>query len=427
MLFSKLVKQPSITKGDNQIPLGLESKLKTHSNGFRTCVYYSDWSIYDRNHFPEDIPLDVVTNIFYAFFNVDPNTGNLVPSDRWADIDIPFQSPYDPNQKMNGLLARFFEIKQRNRHVKVSISIGGWSNSQNFKKGVNTPDKLNNFVASALHTMSTFGFDGIDLDWEYPENKKQAGSLLQIMRNLRFGMRELEKKRGLDEDSYLLTIASPAFEEKLHDFHVEAMDKYLSFWNLMTYDFAGAWSEKASYHCNLYKKKSNELCADDSVKYFTSRGIDPSKLTLGMANYGRSFTKTSGYGTKFVGVGKGSSDEDGIWNYNKLPLPGAKEEYDPKAAVAFSYNEKTKTFVSYDNVDSVKVKAQYVIDKGLGGGMWWESCGDRYNEPNKSLIHNFVKALGGKGRLDTSNNTVKGYTESEYLIANFGDSLFTKK
>lgn len=408
---------------ESQQPLIPGGEVSNHFNGYRTCVYYSDWSIYERKHFPEDIPLDVVTNIFYAFFNVEPNTGEVKLSDQWADTDIEFHSSYHEDKKINGLLARFFEIKKHHRQIKVSMSIGGWSNGENFKKGTNSEAKLKKFVDSALDKMVQYGFDGIDLDWEYPETKKEAGVLLQIMRNLRIGMRDLEREKGLEKDSYLLTIASPAFEEKLKNFQIQAMDTYLSFWNLMTYDFAGEWSEKAGYHCNLYKKSEDELCADDSVNFFISNGINPAKLTLGMANYGRSFANTKGYGHSFSGVGSGSSDETGIWNYNKLPFRGAIEEYDHESVIAHCYDSRNKVFVSYDNIHSVFEKAKYVTNKGLGGGMWWESCGDRYNDEEKSLIHNFVQGLGGKEKLDVSNNTIKGYISSEYLKQNFRDEL----
>ncbi|CCH46845.1 Chitinase 1 [Wickerhamomyces ciferrii] len=405
---------------NKQQPLTPTESTGTHGNGLRTCVYYSDWSIYERKHFPEQIPLDLVTNIFYAFFNIDPNSGEVKLSDPWADTDIEFQSPYDSNKKINGLLARFYEIKQHSRHVKVSMSIGGWSYSDNFKKGTDSEAKLSKFVDSALKSMIEYGFDGIDLDWEYPENRIEAAQYLQIMKKLREGMRNLETEHGLSKDSFLLTIASPAFAEKLDIFNVEEMDKFLSFWNLMTYDFAGSWSDKTGYHCNLYKKSQDELCADDSIKYFLSKGISSSKLVLGMANYGRSFTNTDGFGKPFQGVGPGSDGEQGFWFYNKLPMSGSNEEYDSKAVIGFNYNKDTKTFVSYDTVDSVSTKAQYVIDNKLGGGMWWESCGDKYDDPDRSLINSFVKKIGND-QLDSSSNVIDCYDSSEYLKKNFGD------
>lgn len=188
------------------------------------------------------------------------------------------------------------------------------------------------------------------------------------------------------------------------------MDKYLSFWNLMTYDFAGGWSTKADYHCNLFKtRKDGQLCANDCIEYFLKLNINPSKLILGMANYGRSFTNTKGYNEEFHGVGAGSADEEGIWNYNCLPLPNTIEKFDSKAVVAYNYDPVKKMFISYDNVDSVKAKAEYVRDKKLGGGMWWESCGDCYDVPEKSLLIQFVNQLGGVKSLQQNVNQTDLY------------------
>lgn len=142
-----------------------------------------------------------------------------------------------------------------------------------------------------------------------------------------------------------------------------------------------------------------------------------------MANYGRSFTNTDGYGHKFSGVGPGSTDEPGIWNYNKLPLPGTTEKFDSEAVIAYNYDEKNKIFVSYDNPKSVIKKARYVRQQALGGGMWWESCGDRYDDKNRSLIYNFVEGFGGHKGIDISVNSIYGFSASEYLTKNF-DGLF---
>jgi chitinase len=382
----------------------------------RTCVYYSNWSVYSRKHFPEDIPLDYTTNIFYAFFNIDPSSGEVKLSDSWADVEMPFKPQFDTHRKkIHGLLGRFYEIKRHNRHVKVSMSIGGWSNRENFKDGVSSDTKLEKFVDSAVSLMMQYGFDGIDLDWEYPEDSHQAKRYLILMRKLKAKFRAIEYEHNLKQDSFLLTIASPAFADKLNLFNIKEMDRYLSFWNLMTYDFAGEWSETTGYHCNLYSKGQSDLCADDGVKYLIKEGVDSSKIVLGMANYGRSFTNTCGYGHPFHGVGDGSSDEKGIWNYNRLPFPGTQEMFDANAVIAFCYDQKTRKFISYDNTESVEKKGEYARCMKLGGGMWWESCGDNYKDPSRSLIHHFVKSIGGREVLDKSPNIIDIYSKSDYL------------
>ncbi|KAH3674351.1 hypothetical protein WICMUC_003377 [Wickerhamomyces mucosus] len=394
------------------------SYVNNPSKGKRTCIYYSNWSIYERKHYPNDIPLDYVTNIFFAFANINSDTGNVYSSDEWADFNYeldPLPNYNNDGGKIKGLFGKFIEIKTKYPHIKTSLSIGGWSNRDNFTNGLNTTKKLDEFINSTLNLIFKYKFDGIDLDWEYPNNIEEANIYLKLIKLFRIQLRNLEEKLCLHKDTLLLTIASPAFDDKLSIFPIQQMDKYLSFWNLMTYDFSGEWSETCGYHCNLYKKHSinnnynncennvDELCGDDAINYLISKGVPSNKIILGMANYGRSFINTKGYGEKFKGVGKGSSDEDGIWNYKYLPGK-FKEHYDSNAVVAYIYDSNAKLFISYDNVESIKTKAQYVKRNNLGGGMWWESCGDSYQDPKRCLLINFVEELGGLNDLDKSLN-----------------------
>lgn len=379
-------------------------------SGYKTCLYFGQWSIYS-NHTPKDVNLSLATNIFYSFFNIDPNTGEVLLGDPWADIQKPFPSLYEKNVHYKGLLSRFYEIKHNNRNVKVSMSIGGWSNKDNFACGLANTEKLTRFVQTAIDMMMKYGFDGIDLDWEYPSNPKEATIYLTLVRQLRYALRQVELEKELAQDTFLLTMACPAYDEKLDLLDINDIDQYLSFWNMMTYDFSGEWSSIAGYHCNLYKTKEDELCADDAIKYMIKKGVDSRKLILGMAMYGRPQAHTEGYGFKAHGVPSGT--EDGCFMYNKLPLPGCKELYNRDVVSAYCYSAKDKVFCSYDNVESVRIKAIYVRNKRLGGGMFWESRGDLRQE-HRSLLASFVKGVGGVQALENVLNVTGCYTDSEF-------------
>lgn len=139
-------------------------------------------------------------------------------------------------------------------------------------------------------------------------------------------------------------------------------------------------------------------------------------MVLGMPLYGRAFQNTDGPGTPFSGVGEGSW-EQGVWDYKALPRPGATEHFDPSVGASWSYDPATRTMVSYDTVAAGELKASFIRQWGLGGGMWWESSGDRggktANKADGSLIGTFVEDIGGIGVLDQSPNNLE-YPESKY-------------
>ena len=130
----------------------------------------------------------------------------------------------------------------------------------------------------------------------------------------------------------------------------------------------------------------------------------------------RTFQSTNGPGTSFSGTGEGSW-ENGVWDYNVLPRPGAEEQLNASLGASWSYDPASKTMVSYDTVAVAEIKADFIKQGRLGGGMWWESSGDRggkaANKADGSLIGTFVDRVGGVAALDQSPNALE-YPESKY-------------
>jgi len=149
----------------------------------------------------------------------------------------------------------------------------------------------------------------------------------------------------------------------------------------MAYDYSGSWSTDAGDLANVYPSTNNSASTpfntEQALQYYINAGIARSKITLGMPLYGRSFADTEGPGNPFNGVGIGMWQQPGVYDYKALPLAGSEEFTDNQSIASWSYDEPQKFLVSYDVPEIAIQKALYIKAQGLGGGMWWETSGDK--------------------------------------------------
>lgn len=451
-VFKKGVERRVVDHVQSQEQGNRTSSVMSSSEGgsYISGVYYSNWSPYSpRMHFPHDIDLSRISHVYYAFFLVDGDSGAVKNGDDWSDTGMDLYKALAVKMSRvegdgeetrilpKGCLGELFYLRhanlfpdQRTRNFKLVMCVGGWSNRDEFPKMVRDPRKVELFVSSCIETMFKYGFDGMELDWEFPEDDNyEPQAYLELTRRLRERMDELEAQifgSAADHPRFHLSVATPAFSEKLKILPIKEMDQYVDIWNMMTYDYYGEWSEKTGYHSNLYDGSQNAqqaferkhmylsddnegLNGDSAVKYMLKdAGIDSRKVCLGMAAYGRGFKHVDAKSSngrfidkKFRGVGGASEGEKGMWLYNQLPIKGSQEIFDPEYGSAFCYDAKHKTFVGYDNVDSVRMKARYVKDNNLAGGFWWESCGDDHNNPSRSLLNAFTDEVRSVRKSDT--------------------------
>lgn len=82
------------------------------------------------------------------------------------------------------------------RHLKLMLSIGGWTYSPNFHPVVVDPSARKEFVRSSIKLLEDFGLDGLDIDYEYPSNDAQASGYTELLRLLREGLDEHAQKKG---------------------------------------------------------------------------------------------------------------------------------------------------------------------------------------------------------------------------------------
>lgn len=352
------------------------------------AVYFSNWSVYQPKHFPLDLNTEELTHVFYAFMKIDTVSGAVTLSDTWGDIEMPMGN-------LKGALGQLNDLRAENRNFKLVMSIGGWGTADAFRLVMSNGNRTSTFVETAAELLRKYRFNGIDIDWEYPNSPVEGSQLVELLQKLR-------AKLDTIDPSLLLTVAAPASDHHLVHLHVSQMDQYLSFWNVMCYDFSGSsWSSKSGYHSNLYGHNGdNDINADGVILAYIRLGVSPQKLVLGMPLYGRSF-----YAPEHPEVGvrfnKDQPFESDIQDYRDIPF--GDEHYDPRRVAAYSYDETKKLLVTYDNPECSKAKADYVKERKLGGGFWWDSKGDS-KDNGRNLIHTFVKQLGGPQVLEKPSN-----------------------
>ncbi|EJT68456.1 endochitinase [Gaeumannomyces tritici R3-111a-1] len=379
--------------------------------GYKNVLYFTNWGIYGANFQPQQIPAENVTHILYSFADI-ASDGEVKSSDSWSDVEKHYatDSWNDVGRNAYGCVKQLYIHKKRNRHLKVLLSIGGWTWSPKFVLPASTDAGRRRFASSAVKLLADWGFDGLDLDWEYPQNAKEAQDYVLLLKACREAL-DAYAAQHAPGYHFLLTVATPAGPQNYNNMDLAGMDPWLDFWNLMAYDYAGSWDSTSGHQSNLFLNPSNpsatKFSTDRAVKDYLAKNIKPHKITLGLPLYGRAFTQTDGLGRSYSGVGPGSI-ENGVWLYRDLPRPGASEQWDDAAKASYSYDGSSRVLVTYDTVRSAGEKAAYLVSKGLGGAVYWEASGDRVGAA--SLVGTMARKMG---RMDRSNNLLS-YPASQY-------------
>ena len=388
--------------------------------------YFTQWSIYGRNYLVRDVQssgaAEAMNIINYAFAAPDANL-RCASLDTFADYGKRFGASESVDgiadtvvQPLKGNFNQLLKLKKMHPHLRVLISLGGWTQSFRFSDAA-LPENREAFVASCIDMyirgnvapgISAAGvFDGIDVDWEYPGSCGETCSTRPTADVANFTALLAEFRRQLDllesdvelqtkvRPEYLLTIAAPAGAAHYGPIQLGAIHGSLDWINIMAYDFHGSWepSGPANHHAALYPatcESVNGDWGDKAVYAYINAGVPGRKLLLGVPFYGRGWrgvaSVNDGLCNPASGVPRGVY-EKGINDYEVLDAQGRSNFYGQGTHWTFNGTE----FWGYDDPQSLGVKAKYVNDKMLRGLMLWELSGDA---PDGRLLKSLRESLG---------------------------------
>lgn len=333
------------------------------------------------------IDVSGITHINYAFGNI--RDGEAIFDT--TKIDGKNLTPVD--------IEKLLSLKAKKPDLKVLVSIGGWSWSKGFSNAAMTEASRAKFAKSCARFVKEYKLDGIDLDWEYPNqigggNPHHPLDVKNFTLMLKEVRAELDKLGAADNTHYLLAIATGADKAYVDNVEMDEIHKYIDFLNIMTYDFYNGWHHVNGHLANLYPSAHPELDMNsvvNAVDMHVNAGFPVEKINLGIPFYGRLWTGVEAKGDKilFNKAGSNGMGIDYINFYQKINNDGYKRYWDDEAKVPYLWNAEKKEFVSYEDEESIALKVEYMKKRGLAGVMFWEYQADH----EKKLLNALVKDL----------------------------------
>jgi chitinase len=253
-----------------------------------------------------------------------------------------------------------------------------------------------------MEIVDQYDYDGIDLDWEYPDTKEEVVGFERLTRRFRKALDALGEKKGRHMVVTMAAAANPGTLRWLDKaFLLETMD-----WvNVMTYDFTGEWANFAGHHSPLFassKQPGNRRSTELSMKYLLEeRGLPANRLAVGIPLYGRGFNVAKPYDST-KGAPKKRLPRGDYANLHKLENdPGWTRQRDDETKNPWLISKKDPAVIGYDDAESVAIKTEWAMKHGFRGVFFWQVHGDRLPDgtnPLQEASHREWEKAAGKGR-----------------------------
>jgi chitinase len=431
--------------------------------------YYAQWAIYGRDFNVPRIDGSKLTHLNYSFYGTSfdpahPENTKLQCLDTYADFEhteggIPWDAP------VKGNFYDLMKLKEKYPHLKILISVGGWTKGQDLSPISASPVARAALATDMANFITKYPFiDGFDIDWEYPLSGGTDGTEVingapippqkyspDDNKNLVYLLKAMRQAMP----NKLITIAAGNNVRKVSSQYIgpntraqygmtEDISTYCDYITYFGYDFGGNWYDKTCYNAPLYASGNandplygatqSESLDELTNQYLNVVGFPANKLIMGLPFYGKKFDHVANNGTNpnfpglfvsaprdVVGGCTNPQNPIGTWDgpaacersgsieicdlvgnpvTNSHPYldpntmlvtptaaaAGWVRYWDNTTKVPYLYNATLKQFISYEDKQSMDLKAAYIKSKNLGGGMVWELSQDtRGGIPNALL------------------------------------------
>lgn len=291
-----------------------------------------------------------------------------------------------------GILGREELLELRKQGVRISLCIGGYKEGAiPFSAAAATQEGREKLAKSIVDAIEKYHFDGVDIDWEYPGYESAPGvSEDEDKENYTLFIGELRKQVKRANADYLVTAAVPGGPFTSSRYNIGDLNEHLDYFLLMTYDLHN--TTLTTHHTALYSSSFTirGCTVDETVNNYISKGASASKLVVGAAFYGRVFTLD--YDGDPYGQGKAQYQKS--ISYGEIVRSYLNKEdvltfWDDVAKAPYLYDPNTKTFITYDDPDSIAEKINYVSTHKLAGIMFWE-----FSQDNGDLLNAIYEHMG---------------------------------
>jgi len=420
--------------GDLRGPTSAYQTVTDEQEWINVC-YFTNWAR-DRTDPPNQgkdlfemgiLEAEYCTHFMYAFIDVKIMAdGNYTPASSSPTADYPsgdasqdspcptacndpdFQGegcefPCEPSRLYRGFEGMNVAMKRVNPNIKTLVSAGGWTfNTCSSELGAPTcpifstiaasEELTRGFARNCIAFLRMWGFDGFDLDWEYPvvanrNDNTSTGETPQDYVNYITMLRIMrEEFHAENPDNPLLLTAAVGVGKTTSEtaYDVAGMSPHLDLITLMTYDMDGAWNPFTGCHAPLFSteadiaRKGYDASASWAVDNWISRGARPDQLAIGLGMYGRGWRLASlnetGFNAPAVGAAAGGphTNEAGYWSYYEimdLVANGATKVHDEDRGCAYVVNGLD--WFGFDDEQSITAKVEFAKSRNLAGSMLW--------------------------------------------------------